>query len=116
MAEQLHLKPEPEPEYEQVRLGDQTLELDKASAQTVRDAFESLAAQYGAALENLQRQTLQNVGQPWQGQSQPVLQPQQGFEIPDPDVLFQNKQAWTDGLAQSLQSQLGQLEGRQTQQ
>jgi len=105
MSEQLHLKPDPEPEFEQVRLGDQTLELDRQSAQAVRDAFESLAAQYGAALENLQRQTLQNVGQPWQGQSQPI--PQQGFEIPDPDVLFQNKQAWTDGLAQSLQTQLG---------
>src|SRR5262249_16328084 len=107
MAEALHLKPDAEPEYEQVRLGDQMLELDKASAQTVRDAFESLAAQYGAALENLQRQTLQNVGTPWQGQSQPLPQPRQDFEVPDPDVLFQNKQAWTDGLAQSLQQQLG---------
>src|SRR5215472_14847561 len=116
MSEQLHLKPDPEPEYEDVRLNERTYRMDPETAQGVRDAFESLAAQYGAALENLQRQTLQNVGQPWQGQSQPVLQPQQGFEIPDPDVLFQNKQAWTDGLAQSLQSQLGQLEGRQTQQ
>src|SRR5262249_24980768 len=104
MSEQPHLKPDPEPEYEQVRLGDQTLELDRQSAQTVRDAFESLAAQYGAALEQLQQQTLQRVGTPWQGQSQPLPgpAPQPGFEIPDPDVLFQNKQAWTDGLAQSL--------------
>src|SRR5262245_46136485 len=107
MAEQLHLKPEPEPEYEQVRLGDQTLELDRASAQTVRDAFESLAAQYGAALENLQRQTLQQVGTPWQGQPLPPQAPSQvGVEVPDPDVLFQNKQAWTDEFARSLQGQL----------
>src|SRR5262245_24126801 len=102
MAEPLHLKPDPEPAYEQIRLGDQTLELDPASAQTVRDAFESLAAQYGAALENLQRQTLQQVGTSWV----PPVQPQ-NVEVPDPDVLFQNKQAWTDGLASSLQQQLG---------
>jgi len=108
MAEPLHLKPEAEPEYETVRLGDQSLELDKASAQTVRDAFESLAAQYGAALENLQRSTLQQTGVPWQGQSQA---PQQfippGVEVPDPDVLFQNKQAWTDQFAQNLEGRLG---------
>jgi len=113
MAEPLHLKPDPEPAYEQVRLGDQTLELDPQSAQTVRDAFESLAAQYGAALENLQRQTLQQVGTPWQGQPQPLVPPALGVEIPDPDVLFQNKQAWSDGLATSIEGRIGQLEGRQ---
>src|SRR5215831_19007561 len=115
MAEALHLKPDAEPEYEQVRLGDQTLELDKASAQTVRDAFESLAAQYGAALENLQRQTLQNVGTPWQGQSQPPQYQPQIMEVPDPDVLFQNKQAWTDGLASSIQQQVGAVRGESAQ-
>ena len=65
MSEQLHLKPDPEPEYEDVRLNERTYRMDPETAQGVRDAFESLAAQYGAALENLQRQTLQNVGQPW---------------------------------------------------
>ena len=55
MAEPLHLQPDPGPETEQIRLGDQTLELDRESAQTVRTAFEALAAQYGAALEDYRR-------------------------------------------------------------
>jgi hypothetical protein len=117
MAEPLHLPPDEEPQVEQIRLGDQTLELDPESAATVRNAFESLAAQYGAALEEYRRQTLQSFGTPQAPPPFPTGAPQleSGLAVPDPDLLFQNKQAWTDDFARSLEGRLGQLEGRQTQ-
>jgi len=115
MAEPLHLPEDEEPQTEQIRLGDQTLELDAASAATVRNAFETLAAQYGAALEDYRRQALQSVGTPQQApQFQPPALPE-GIGVPDPDLLFQNKAAWTDEFQRSLEGRLGQLEGRQTQ-
>jgi hypothetical protein len=117
MAETLHLPPEQEPETEQIRLGDQTVELDPESAQVVRNAFESLAAQYGAALEEYRRQTLQSIGTPQAPPPQQFMPPAlpEGVGVPDPDLLFQNKQAWTDEFARSLEGRLGQLEGRSTQ-
>jgi hypothetical protein len=114
MSDPLHLPPEQEPETEQIRLGDQTIELDPQSAAAVRTAFESLAGQYGAALEDLRRQALQSIGT---AQVPPQYLPPapEGLGVPDPDILFQNKQQWAEGLAGSIENRLGQLEGRQTQ-
>lgn len=111
MAEPLHLPEPEEPQTEQIRLGDQTLELDPESARTVRDAFESLAAQYGAALEQYQRQTLQSLGTPQAPPPQfvPPALPE-GLAVPDPDLLFQNKGAWTQEFANSLEGRLAQLD------
>src|SRR5262249_52624243 len=106
MAEQLHLQPEPAPDTEQIQLGGQTIEMDRQSAQAVRDTIEGLAANYQANLDQLRAQMLQQVGVPYR---QPYQEPQPAPEpyVPDPDLLFQNKQGWTDQFTQSLQQQLG---------
>jgi hypothetical protein len=62
MAEPLHLPEDQEPTTEQLRLGDETYELDPTTAAGIRHSFESLAAQYGAQLEEYRRQALQTVG------------------------------------------------------
>jgi len=109
MADPLHLKPEPEPEYEQVRLGDRTYEMDAATAQGVRDAFESLAAQYGAALEQYRAQAMQSIGTP-QPQFQQHLPPPmpEMVGVPNPDLLFQNKDAWSDEFGRSIEGRFAQ--------
>lgn len=105
MSEPLHLQPDPEPQLEQVRLGDETYNLDPATARGIRNAFEALAGQYATSLEEYRRQALQSIGTP-QGQQMAQQEPPPGLEIPDPDVLFQNKQAWTQGLGNSLEQRL----------
>jgi hypothetical protein len=112
MSEPLQLPPEQEPQVEQVRLGDSLLELDPTAAATVRNAFESLAAQYSAALETYRQQALQTVGTP---QPMPQFHVPDGLGVPDPDLLFQNKQAWTDEFARSLEARIGQVEGKNIQ-
>lgn len=112
MAEPLHLPEDQGPQTEQIRLGGSTLELDPAAAAVIRQEFESLAAQYGAALEDYRRQALQSVGTP---QPMPQWQPPPMPEVPDPDLLFQNKQAWTDEFARNLEMRIGQAEGRSAQ-
>lgn len=107
MSEPLHLPPDSGPETEQIRLGDQTLELDKDTARIVRDQFESLAAQYGAQLEQYRAQAMQSIGT---NQPPPMLpQPIPGIEVPDPDLLFQNKGAWTEEFGRSLEGKLGSV-------
>jgi len=104
MSEPLHLQPDPEPETEQVRLGDQTVNLDPETARVIREQFEALGAQYGAALENFQRQALQQVGTPWVQQPQYQYQPQPVPDlVPDVDGMFQNKGAWTNEFQQGLE-------------
>ena len=115
MSEPLHLKPDEPERLEQIRLGDQTLELDPTTASTVRNAFESLAAQYGAALEEFRRQSLQNVGtnyvppQPYAPQEAP------GLGVPDPDLLFSNKDAWTQEFQNALEQKIGGVRGEAAQ-
>ena len=84
MAETLHLQPDPEPATEQVRLGDQTLELDPESAAAVRGAFETLAQQYGSALEEYRRQALQSIGQErisLERSQQPRIHPDRAVDV-----------------------------------
>jgi hypothetical protein len=106
MAEPLHLPPETGPATEQLQLGGQTLEMDRDTARAVRDQFEQMAANYQAALDTLRAQQLQAVGTPWQGPL-PVPQGPEPLTVPDPDILFQNKQGWTDAFTNSLEQQLG---------
>jgi hypothetical protein len=98
---------------EQVRLGDRVLELEPEQAAAVRDAFQGLATSYSAALEEQRRQTLQTLGTP--GWTAPVHPPEPppGLEVPDPDLLFANKDAWQEGFARSLEARLGSLRGEQ---
>lgn len=106
MAEPLHLQPEPGPDTEHVQLGGQSIEMDRDTARAVRDTIEGLAANYQANLEQMRAQLLQQVGMPYR---QPPPEPQgpDPLAIPDPDLLFQNKQGWTDQFTQNLQQQLG---------
>jgi len=107
MAETLHLpQGEPQPDTEHVQLGGQSIEMDRDTARAVRDTIEGLAANYQANLDQLRAQMLQQVGTPYR---QPPPEPQgpEPFGVPDPDLLFQNKQGWTDQFAQNLQQQLG---------
>jgi hypothetical protein len=107
--EEAELKPEA------IRLGDRTVELDPESAKIVRESFENLAANYGAQLEQFKAQALQTVGTQ---QPMPQFQPQygpQGLEIPDPDKLFSNKDAWTNEFQQALEQKLGAADARQAQ-
>lgn len=111
----LHYTPEPGPPVEQVRLGNQTLELDPEAARVVREAFEGLAGQYGQALEQYRAQTLSQLGNQVQRPMPPMPEMPAGLDVPDPDLLFSNKAAWTDEFARNLEQRLGGLEGRQTQ-
>lgn len=107
MAEPLHLQPDPEPETEQVRLGNDLVELDSESARIVRNYCESLAAQYGASLEEQRRQALQSIGTQ---QPPPAAFPGQGLppppDLPDPDLLFRDKNAWNEDLGRSVDQRI----------
>lgn len=112
MAEPLHLQPDQGPETEQLRLGDQVIETDRDTARAVMDYVQSMAAQYGASLEEYRRQALATVGtqQPAPQMPQiPGYDPETGLPVPDPDLLFRDKNAWSQGLGQSIQSQIGQV-------
>jgi hypothetical protein len=99
---------------ETIRLGDRTVQLDPENAQAVREAFENLAGQYAGRLEEMkrqqeeyQRQVLQYAGT----QGQQVPQMPDGFNVPDPDMLFSNKNAWTDEFQRALESKIGAVQG-----
>src|SRR5215475_770833 len=115
MAEPLHLPPDEGPDTEDVRLGDQTYQVDRDAARAFRDTVEGLSAQYTAQLEDMRRQILQQVGTPQQYYQPPQPQPEP-FQVPNPDVLFQNKDAWTDEFTRGLYGQFGQLRQENTQQ
>jgi hypothetical protein len=111
----LQYQPDPGPPVEQVRLGNQTLELDPDTARIVREQFEALAGQYQAGLENLrqnyERQVLQSVGT-----YRPMPDVPTGLEVPDPDLLFSNKGAWTEEFAGRLEQRLQGLRAENLQQ
>ena len=115
MAEPLHLPPDEGPDTEDVRLGDQTYQVDRDAARAFRDTVESLSAQYTAQLEDMRRQILQQVGTPQQYYQPPQPQPEP-FSVPNPDILFQNKDAWTEEFNRGLYGQLGQLRQENIQQ
>jgi hypothetical protein len=104
MAEPLHLQPD-QPDTEQIQLGGETLELDRNAARVIREQFETMAAQYGAALEDYRRQAMQTIGTNQPPPQMPHVP--EGLAVPDPDLLFQNKGAWTEGLGQSIDYKLG---------
>ena len=115
MSDPLHLPPDPEPQIEQLRLGDKVVELDPQSARDVQEYVQALAAQYGASIEEVRRQALQSVGT---NQPMPAQVPQYGpdpMAVPDPDILFRDKQAWSQEFSNSLQAQLGQVRGEMNQ-
>src|SRR5262249_29242813 len=89
-------------------------ELDAETARAIRHDYETLAANYGAALEQYRMQAMQSIGT---AQPAPQFIPPQPdpFTVPDPDLLFQNKQGWSDALNQSIDGRIGQVEARQTQ-
>jgi hypothetical protein len=115
MAEPLHLPEEQDPGLEQIRLGENTVEVDPTTAAIIRQSYESLAAQYGAALEDYRRQALQTVGTPHQA---PAFQPPQaipGIDVPNPDLLFQNKDAWSQEFGNSIEGRIAQVEAKSAQ-
>jgi len=108
MSETLHLPETEDSDTEDVQLGGETYQVPKDTARAFREQFETLAAQYQAGLEDLQRRQLQSIGTP-----QPYYPPQpqpmgpEPFTVPDPDILFQNKGQWSEQFGQSLEQQLG---------
>jgi len=108
MAEPLHLQPDPEPEMRQVHLGDgSVVTLSPEDAQKLENSYQSMAAQYGAQLEEYQRRAMQTFGT-----QQPMPQaPQYAPQYPDPDLMFQNKDAWSAELGNAIQQQIGAVRG-----
>lgn len=99
---------------ETVQLGDRVLELDAPTASAVREALGGLARSYGEQLEAHRRQVLDSLGsQQWAPPQAPAPQVPD-FEVPDPDLLFSNKDAWEAGLRQSVEARMAALEQRQT--
>ena len=95
------------PQLETVNLGGRVVELEPDKAAEIRAAFGDLSQQYGATLEQ-QKQSFRSMGQPgWQAPAQQVV-PQEtpGFDIPDPDLLFSNKEAWRQGTEAALEARL----------
>src|SRR5215468_8331125 len=92
------------PAREQVELGGRIVELAPDDAATVRQAFSDLATAYGTSLDEQRRQLLSSIGAPQWGAA-PVAAPAapETVAIPDPDLLFSNKDAWADNLGRSLE-------------
>jgi len=101
------------PAREQVQLGTQVLELAPDDAATVRRAFQDLAQSYGASLDDQRRQLLSTMGTP-QWQPPPVSSPGElVLDVPDPDLLFSNKDAWAASFAQNLEGRIRRAQGEQ---
>jgi hypothetical protein len=102
------------PARQQVQLGGRTLELAADDAATVRQAFQDLANSYGQSLDDQRRQILSQIGTPqWQQPApQPVVDPL--VDVPDPDLLFSNKQAWADSFANSVEGRIRRAQSEQT--
>ena len=100
---------------QQVQLGGRTLELAADDAATVRQAFQDLANSYGQSLDDQRRQILSQIGTPqWQAPppQQPVADPV--VDVPDPDLLFSNKQAWADSFAAGIEGRIRRAQSEQT--
>jgi hypothetical protein len=110
VAEFEPLVPEEQPTREAVNLGGRTVELDPEAAAAVRGAFQGLADTYAQSLEQERRRVLDQLGTPgWQMPESPAL------EVPDPDLLFQNKDVWKRGLEASVDAKLQALQAQQQQ-
>jgi hypothetical protein len=91
---------------EAVQLGGQVVELDPKDAATVRSAFMELSHAYGASLDEQRRQLLGQMGTPqWQAPPPQAFAPA-GVDVPDVELLFQDKQRWADHLATSIEARL----------
>jgi hypothetical protein len=101
------------PAREAVQLGGRTVELAPEDAATVRQAFQDLATSYGSSLDEQRRQILSTIGTPqWNmPPPQPVADPI--LDVPDPDLLFSNKQAWADHFAANLEARIRRAQGEQ---
>src|SRR5262252_10395948 len=91
---------------EQVQLGNQIVELDPQDAATVRDAFTTLSHAYGQSLDEQRRQLLSQMGTPQWQVPQPMAP--SGVDVPDVDLLFQNKEQWANHLATAIDARLAQ--------
>jgi|SRR5262245_9371132 len=115
MSEPLHLPPDQGPETEQVRLGDDVYEMDPATARGVTNYLQGLAAQYGASLEEFRRQAMATVGTPQPMPQAPIGLPEAPDFVPDPDIMFRDKAAWSHQFQGSLQDQFNQLRSENAQ-
>jgi len=103
---------------EQVQLGNRIVELEPEQAAAVRQSFQDLAGAYGAAVDQQRRQILESLGRPgWQAPmpmapATPELPA--SIDIPDTDLLFSNKDIWTQGLGNALEMRLAQQNAQQT--
>jgi len=91
---------------EQVQLGNQIVELDPHDAATVRDAFTTLSHAYGQSLDEQRRQLLSQMGTPQWQVPQPMAP--SGVDVPDVDLLFQNKEQWANHFATAIDARLAQ--------
>jgi len=99
---------------QQVQLGGRTLELAADDAATVRQAFQDLANSYGQSLDDQRRQILSQIGTPqWQAPP-PQAVPDPVVDVPDPDLLFSNKQAWADSFAAGIEGRIRRAQSEQT--
>jgi len=102
------------PAREHVQLGNQVLELAPDDAATVRRAFQDLAQSYGASLDDQRRQLLSTMGtSQWQPLPPPTSPSELVLDVPDPDLLFSNKDAWAANFAQNLESRIRRAQGEQ---
>lgn len=102
------------PPREHVMLGGRAVDLAPEDAATVRQAFQDLANTYGQSLEEQRRHILSTIGTPqWQppAPQQPVAEPM--LDVPDPDLLFSNKQAWADNFGLALESRIRRAQAEQ---
>jgi hypothetical protein len=101
--------PPPPPPAERVELGGRTVELAPDDAATVRQAFTDLAQAYGTSLDEQRRQLLSSLGTPqWHAPPIPAPAAPSTVAIPDPDLLFANKDAWAGNLGQALEGRFAQ--------
>jgi len=99
---------------EQVQLGNRILELAPDDAATVRQAFLDLGNTYGAALDEQRRQLLSTMGTPqWQAPPPVSVPVDAGLEVPDPDLLFSNKDAWAASFANTLEGRIRRAQAEQ---
>jgi hypothetical protein len=97
---------------EQVHLGNRIVELAPEDAATVRQAFLDLGNTYGAALDQTRRELLSTMGTP-QWQAPPPAPPDAALDVPDPDLLFSNKDAWAASFANTIEGRIRRAQAEQ---